>query len=545
MDLLKDANLIQSGCQLQQQFNTSTSSQSRVQTLIRSLIVLLPDRATLQAILTETSRFWSTWPPCYYDKESKDTLQPGQHTEAIDFIYASFQSQKPAAIAKAMLFLSLCVQQLPKDSPSSMLLPSTNALKDDCVDISSTLLFVGAETGQGLDDVEARMLLYKLCLNMGKPRRAWTTVRSAAESAILQGMHRLSKHSDARLRYLWEMIWQCDRLASAILGAPAYLSNAHPSIIAGPTGDSTMEQIAFQVFKLTGEVIERDQNHAHNPNYATTVQLDEDCTAIRPTMPAEWFDLAWQAELSLGMFYNLQGIKMKYLMLVKDIHLPWMLKSTTEPRYQHSRTATLEASRDFINEYEVLRSNPHTEYINCELMDFQAFSATIILIVGLLTQPASSRNPCKEARDWALVDKVIHYLARIAERLQCSVAAQSFQSLEHLKKACRGDAGVLEKYEVVIPFFGQVRISRAEPIQSEGQSVAATAGHDSTSDQWYSNIEFSANPFGQTLPAGLGVGAELGVDWTSLMDVDMSYDWSQTFGQADFENMNMDGDGNL
>lgn len=535
MELLKDANLLQTQNRPQNQRSIANSN-SRSKALIRSLFALLPDKGVLQVVLTESSPFWCTWPPCYYCEEPAKQLQPGQQAEAIYLIYSAFHAQQPAVVAKAMLFLSLCLQQLPKHV--GLLLPPISPLISDCIDLCSALLSMGGDSRQGLADLEARTLLYKLCLDLGKPRRAWSTIRGAVDSAMMQGMHRLGNNVSMRQKLLWDMIWQGDRQSSSLLGTPYSISNGHPST-SSPSGDTVVEQISFSMARLTGDIIDRDQNLSSNPNYATTVQLDQDCAAIRRLMPPEWFDPGLQANMTLSMLFFIQCTKMKYLVLVKEIHLPWMLKATVEPRYHHSRTSTLEASRDFITAYLDLRENPKTRDMNCEIMDFEAFTAAVVLIIGLLSDAAISRQPVSDTADWHLVAAGARCLTQTAERLECTIAAQGVQVIEFLTKACRGDTTIPAKFETAIPFFGQVRINRAAIPQPPAQTATEASGTELLPTEWLNTIEFSANVFGHNVPAEFGFDAELAVDWTSLVDFDTTYDWSQAFGQADFDKLNV------
>ncbi|KPM37498.1 hypothetical protein AK830_g9044 [Neonectria ditissima] len=532
MDLLIDAKLMQIPDRFKQESSTVISTKDRAQDAIRSLGDMLPDTMTLQVVLAESSPFWCTWPPCYYAMTSSDILQPAQQTEALNFLYTSFKSQLPATVAKAVLFLSLCIQQLPKTSAARVLLPQGLSLIDNYVELCSTLLLVGNRSSHEVDDLEARMFLYKLCINIGKPQLAWSTIRAAVESAMLQGLHRPHKGVDLRRRLLWDMIWQSDRQSASILGMPSSIFNSHVAVSSGPAGDTLMEDISYRIFRLVGDVIDRDQNPASSQNYAATIQLDQDCAAIRPLIPSTWDDPAVQADMSLGTLYDTQCLKMKYLILKKQIHFPWMLKSISEPRYQHSRTTTFDAIREFIASYINLRANKKSEHVNCEIMDFEAFSSAIILIIGLLSESGALNSKASQMTDWELVDKCTQCLAETAAKLECSIASQAVHVLQILTGKCQGDANNAGIFETAIPFFGHARINYATPPNQHLQATAAS-NNSAFSENMAREIEFSASIFGQNIPMDFGFGAELGADWTSFVDFDAPFDWSQTFSQGD------------
>ena len=87
-----------------------------------------------------------------------------------------------------------------------------------------------------------------------------------------------------------------------------------------------------------------------------------------------------------------------------------------------------------------------------------------------------------------------------------------------------------EGYEAVIPYFGKVTIGRMKRNVSQTQS----SDIQTSAPQQLSNmVEFSANTFmlfSQEPSSGYSYSdTELGVDWTSIFDVDRSYDWNQAF----------------
>jgi hypothetical protein len=92
-------------------------------------------------------------------------------------------------------------------------------------------------------------------------------------------------------------------------------------------------------------------------------------------------------------------------------------------------------------------------------MDYQAFTAAVVLIISLLsqTQQLSSyqeENDCEPIH----VDKAI--LKSNSEHMKFTVASQASHLLERLYSFRQSDYTSLELYEAVIPLFGKLRIVR-------------------------------------------------------------------------------------
>ncbi|KAF3049717.1 hypothetical protein E8E11_008182 [Didymella keratinophila] len=513
----------------------------RVQEATRLLMDSVPSQPTLRLILSETSRYWLTWPLCYYGSDASDFLQPDRIDAAQDFISSALSSLNPSLVAKALLFLCLCIQQLTRQCQSRSLLPDrVHSLVDFYIDVASTLLFIDTEHGESIDALESRMFLLKIYVTTGKPRKAWTTGRSALEAALLLGLHRIDQQSTDRKKKLWRLIWQSDRHLSLVLGLPCAISNTHPGVRNKLGGESIVEQILYECSFLAGAVVERDQELGM-ADYAVTVQLDQQLQQLQHLFPPSWFDSTTNQEISVDMHYYIQIAMLQYFLLSKHIHLPYMLKSTAEPRFLPSRISTLAASRSLLQAYYQLRNDHRTKSIICEFMDFEAFSAAVTLIIGIFSEPKSGLcNYAQAAGDWAIVKSCVQTLRRTEQLLKCSIARQGAQLLEYLSMAWEGNSDAPERFESIIPFFGKVKINRAAaarrmyPMDDVSRNPPTDARdsslyyHDSGSQlSWENTIEFSASP------SCFGYGADLGGDWQDQVCFGAAYEWAQSFSRVE------------
>lgn len=72
------------------------------------------------------------------------------------------------------------------------------------------------------------------------------------------------------------------------------------------------------------------------------------------------------------------------------LHLPFMLRAADDRRYEHSRVSCLNASRSLIRRWLAIRESHETFYFS-NLIEFEVFTATTTLLLGLL-HPETSSN---------------------------------------------------------------------------------------------------------------------------------------------------------
>jgi hypothetical protein len=539
LNLFQDAMDVRRGEVVVDVPGKTTAAQDRhIRFCLEEVGPFLPTADGLTHILEVTEPFWGLWPG-----------SPSGHDQARTLVVDGLRSWRPARVAKSLLWLALCIEQTPRNlqTPSGTWIPAPlRAVVAAYIGCADRLL---AEGAGDTESMECFLLQHRLYINVGKPRRAWACLRRATTHAMLLGMH---NRPDS---HLWTYCWQYDRVLSLILGFPPAMSDSHPGL-AKRGGSSVEEEIMHDIAVIAGHIVERNQNH-QTANYSVTVEIDEELERLKRRIPLEWWDEPL-AGRSVSYCYQRQTTKLFYHSLCKMLHLPYMLQSSPERKYEPSRAAAVEACREIVRCYLGLRSSTAPSLVVCDLLDFFAFSAAVVLVIDLL-----GRGTDSAPSDWDLVDVTTKQLRRVSQVLDCVVARQASNLLGRLcawRDPGRPGGGHQEEgfFEAAIPYFGKVRIAHGLRSSTEassqtppGRAVAAAtpAGSSvpsSSSAATTDFVEFSASSvtwFGQppsTAVSGSASAsspdrwllseAELGVDWTSLaMDLDGDYDWSQLF----------------
>jgi hypothetical protein len=527
VNLFHEAMLIQKRRLPEDTSRSNLSGDNRARVALKALRTLISSCEAIDSILSLTEQYWSIWAGhgLVFSAEGSHLTDAAS---AKSFIVNSLRSENVIVVAKCILFLAMCVQQLPKDyTKSGVYLPdSPSTLVDSYMDAVDNLLSINGSHSISLEVLECLEIQSKIYINMGKPRESWQCCRRAIDLAILLGLHKVDDTSSDRQKAIWSHFWQGDRHLSLILGLPAATTDFHLGISKQHAGPSIGSQIMYDLAILAGYIIERNQNR-QIADYSTTLKIDQELQECYRRIPLEYWNTVPNPSISLGEAYIIQVIRIHYYNVAKLLHLPYLFLALNNEIYEYNRLSALSACRDVIRSYQVLRSNSGMALLICDLMDFQVCSGALVLIINLLSHPSQQAE--EASSDWDLIHRVIGYQKYLTEGIECRIASQAAQLLEYLSSLYDGTYSGPEYYEAVIPLFGRVRISHPKKSPHIELNTVQVQGDQFLPQSQF--VEFSANSLGPFDMASTGEylpEAELGADWTGNFDVG-NYDWNQVF----------------
>ncbi|KAL3459631.1 hypothetical protein BJX64DRAFT_264454 [Aspergillus heterothallicus] len=515
-----------------------SSHESQAVKALRALMLCTED---LLLVFTLTEKYWPLWPilpPRFIQVIPSQGGTLDKHS-ALGFITSSFQSSTPEAMAKGVLWLALCIQQLPCEfdfRPHNLPCHRTSLL-EAYMSGAEELLRSPLDTQTTTTFRECLMLQTKLCINMARPRKAWLTVRRAIDFALLRGIQRLrASPMSETLQSLWLEIWVFDRQLSLGLGLPNCVPDSLANLVKLPDGEFSTWMFRL-IGGIAGRINDRNLNIA-SADYTLTMDIERDLLRMREQVPAQW-DLPNTEDMSLADVFMKQVGKFYYNLLLKNLHFPYMVQrcpsGESKNMYPHSRETAAEAARRMIEDYHSLRRTSHGALLICDLMDFHVFTGAVVLVVHLISR-TSEGNRGQDKQDWSRIQNLIQIFEHLSLAMTCTVAKQSAHVLSYLYAAAHGYYD-REPYEAVIPYFGKVRI--APPVQAQPQQQSYIGGSSGSNDEMArlpsptipSTIEFHAQTFCPQGPDSLGLGdADLGtVDWSSFSGVEFDWDWSEVF----------------
>ncbi|KAL7923803.1 hypothetical protein ACQKWADRAFT_43800 [Trichoderma austrokoningii] len=521
----------------------------------------IPDPETLRLILEDSKFFWPIWPTYFFGPDLSNAMHATSLDDAEAYLGQILNYSRGVDFCNAILFLTLCIQQLPRHWKRVIISPdiSRQVIIDTYIRFALVLLAVEGEASPQV--VQCYLLLYKILVNMGRPQRAWMAIRHGISAATLIGLDRLDANASIQKKFIWAQTWQVERQLCMMLGFPSAISTLETKDDASLIVMLTPAQTVFRrTCVIMGRVIDRNQNSDASP-YATTVQLDQDMEDLKRTFPPSWAE-EHDPSLTMPAIYYQEAAQIFYYSTLKHVHLPFMLKAKTDRRYEHSRLSTMEACRELIKVYLRLRGSPKSESVQCELMDFTMFSSAITLILAILSgapnTDASLGAVSYYAEEYRLIETLIGELRKTDSIVECVVARQSAEVLETLVAASYGTYNVQDDFTLVVPYFGRLRISQGTKPVTNGNAASiagSVSSHNSSlaspsvastvelsslppkqipGDPFYltqpaNTIEFSSNEFLNTTFSDFDFQMDLTQDWCTIVDTNVPYDWNQLF----------------
>ncbi|MCJ1311980.1 hypothetical protein MMC25_005654 [Agyrium rufum] len=450
--------------------------------ILHALRALAPSERDLDIILNAGQEWRDLWIKSFPGSTMIDINEVGGHNDAEtlkNHICVSLMSDNVGVIAKILCCLAVCMQQLPPDfGKDSLSLPaSLHDLQEHYMTAVETLLSDEDFAGT-LEGLECTALQTKYLVNLGKPRKAWLILRRSVSYAQILGCHRqnatnLTTAIGRRKRAAWTQIWQADRHLSLILGLPYAVPDSQinwdPSDVGNASfGGMPQAKLVSRLSIIAGHVIDCTQSGG-DAQYADIMKVEQELEEAKKLLPDTWWTATTTQETSISDIYDMFMSRIMLNNVRKLAHLPFMLKSYTDRRYDYSRFACLESSREMIAAYQVLRSDVRAILNTCNLIDFIVFTAAMIVVLDLFSHsaPTSRHDPVDEQRDWLIIESVAQDFARLETDTNCSVVAkQASRLLSNILDArvygCPADeAGC----EALIPYFGKIKIMPGKNFQ--------------------------------------------------------------------------------
>ena len=437
--------------------------------LLYSLGPILPTWETLTLIIQACSNWPLLWQTAFPTilSEKTDILERAHMDSILDYIAQSWERRNPPEIARLLLCIAISLQQLPINFPFSYLRAPAEIVQEKSVAAAEALLAPDEGSVSTLDGLDCLLLVAHYYVNLGKPRKAWLVCRRAVGFANLLGLHRQHEtpkdDMSRRQKRLWLELMQSERFLSLVLGLPySAITFAGPKADA-PVGmaEAQIEGLILRLNVVYGEVIDRNQG-ADNDDYWTTMKIDQDLEECRKLMPEQWWVGEPDPGLPLEAINGVLVTRFLYHNVRALLHLPFLLRSCENMRVQYNRVIALQSSREIIDLYRILRDERRPLLFVCNVVDYQVFTAAMILIIDSLgiSESTSARDHGQDTKDSEMIGQLVETFRHLSETRPCSVAKQAHRVLDDICKA-RHQTNV-EPYEATIPYLGNIRFGRGK-----------------------------------------------------------------------------------
>lgn len=395
----------------------------------------------------------------------------------------------PVVIAKALLYIILWIQQLPKQFDSSQLPlrgPPEPYMRD-CISKVSAMISQD-ELASTRDGLETLVLLGTFHANAGNIRKAWLIFRRALNITQLlgfpppKGLRRnfsdtLDASGKSPARRLWQTIVTNDcRLSLLLVLAPGTngdLSVGQPEISGVTSPQSALNRHFCSISVSIGQ-----RNYSGGFSSLTLTQtIDEDIDKAQREIPESWLSIPTlhteSRSQEVAAEYQRLVSQMWFFQLKIFVHMPFAFRAVKDQRYEYHKLTCMTACEEVLRRYIALRK-PEIAQMYCAVIDFVAFIASTTIILLTLQKLQLDKGDMKRAQDAniALVRETFETMDLFAtNNPKERMTRRGAEVLRTLLSVYADSETDNSTTNLDIPFFGKVSIIRPANAQQTPSST--------------------------------------------------------------------------
>jgi hypothetical protein len=449
-------------------------------------------------ILDVAGSWWLAWQDHYSglkDVQSPQSLQ--------DFVKLHLADERPIMVACGLCCIAMSLQHLRQgiDDSDLHLSATSKELMDRILAAVDQLVLSNDEYTICIEGLDTFLLRGKIFAESNQLRKAWLHIRKATR--IGQKINLASSGqspTDTLVRQrLMGSLFESDRFLSLVLGLPYAVDDNFNDRFASQVLVTNTDNITRMraVRRITAVAAGRVNDRNANSNVDASITLDIQRTLDRAaaSMPSDWWEVTTRAEHFSDPQASHEHLmtQLWYYQVVCFLQLPFMLKATTDPLFDPSRTACLQATRQLLKIYNTLRQNATLSSYTCKCEDFQGLFASIVLMVGLLQYSAQGFEPIGSSfdQDLELLDVTKQNFEFASTQQGGSIAKQGLHVINTLATflqddldSASGPEQAVKSATLFVPYFGTISVQSGANIRRpNGTKKAGPASIPTLSSQ--------------------------------------------------------------
>ncbi|KAJ5722023.1 hypothetical protein N7488_000058 [Penicillium malachiteum] len=356
----------------------------------------------------------------------------------------------------------------------------------------------------------------------GNLHRAWMATRRATAVAEIMALHRgfdspSLKFLDPATREILNpdqicfRLVQSDRYLSIMLGLPPTSLGTKFASDEAMKACGPIERLERTHCVVSDHILRRSE--ADLEDLTEAYEHDKLLQEIASEMPSQWW---------LSNFTSNQSDEIKLLQdtvrfmdqlahyhLLIRLHLPYMLRSSTDHRYDHSKLTTVNASREILSRYISFRDSSPTPF-SCRGDEFLAFISVTVMCIAHMDARRQAQQLAESSAgvtvfnflahnhpsDRGLMERTLEILetgaqsnadpitSKLARNIRqlLVIEASSANGTAYTTSSSKGDQGVLEydsrltgggnDLQIYIPYLGKINFERRAMQKPDSTSLA-------------------------------------------------------------------------
>lgn len=484
----------------------------KYQDMSRNLLGLFPPQDSVMVMV----KLAGPIPPYFHQlvrEPSTEDFQIGEKEKQdlmIELTMRHTPKTQPLIIVRQALLLSISFRYIHPSSHTSLtgFVETPESVMRRLAEASINLIETSDIMMNTTEGLECLLLASTFHADTGNLRSAWSTTRRAMFLAQLMSVHRQTRLPPKSIQaenkwnpqFLWYRIVFFDRFFSLILGLPQGSTDASMASAAALEKETPIGRLQRRHCVLAGRILQRNESNPSLDDFTETLAIDEELRSVAESMPSKWWLVPNLASMqsNVELYWATMGLtyQVYHNILLSQLHLPFMLQATAtsrQERYEYSRVACINASRDLLHRYMGLRTFSSVSY-RCHSMDLFAMTASMTLLVAHLDGYRSKKDSAKallhqRTSDRAMIEEILDNMEKtgtlnkatglnerdacILRRLLSIEASAARNSTNH---TVTGEDVHLSHEDhpvrLIIPHFGVVKITQFGDITKDGQESA-------------------------------------------------------------------------
>ena len=297
---------------------------------------------------------------------------------------------------------------------------------------------------------------------------------------------------------VWESICAVDRITSMMWSLPLATVN-YPlpkRLIVDAQGQVNPQSYLYNLADIASRVLELDNIYSSGRPlmelFNAVISTDQELRSLASVTPKTWQKINWP-ELSIDAL-----LQSWHQYLTVRTHLQLALKYDEGQQFAFNFIACLDACQELTRRYVSMRPNLPAGFFANRVIDLQAFTATVFLLLASYRTTRSS-GTFPQAVDvsvtTSLVNEVVSIMVFAADRAGGDMAHQAAEAIRSLSSLLQQpQTSESQKITMSLPLIGRIHVSRksyaakavpkqpyptpSEQSQGPWQPTASNAGSD-------------------------------------------------------------------
>ncbi|KAF5618758.1 Zn(II)2Cys6 transcription factor (Eurofung) [Fusarium sp. NRRL 52700] len=386
-------------------------------------------------------------------------------------------------LASWLLTVALTAQQIPQESrdmnPHSLEFRRRLHFSRTVSDAIETLVLSNDRLVGNIPGIGLGLHFVRLLMGRGDLQGAWLKLRHLIALGELMALPKVQSarrnpadglldEDTARRAQVWELMCTIDRLVGMFLNLSPYTKSFSNRASILPVMANGAVQTSVYLNRLMDIAAEacglddpRGIQGSNKSSHAAALEVAHKARALASEAPESWWTINPDNDLKPD-----HVVQFVHHCTVMKAYLPIVLRQERSRDHGYSRMACIDACESVAQMYQFIRRKLPSGFFSLNVLDLQAFTAVILLLLLSHSCPLSDVHGFQVNKSGleAVVSQVLHLMEEKSKKAFGSDfarrGAHTIRSLRHLLQQDDGAGSSMNEMTVNVPLIGKIRVRR-------------------------------------------------------------------------------------